>query len=82
MPRVREAVERIIAELATEREKAIALHDYVRDDIKFGFNSYFDLSKPNHENVGVFILDRVRCKVKDEDLAQRQHGRSQRANSK
>jgi hypothetical protein len=48
MSRVREAVEGVTAELATEREKAIALHDYVRDNIKFGFNRYFDLSKPNH----------------------------------
>ena len=48
MSRVREAVEGVTAKLATEREKAIALHDYVRDNIKFGFNRYFDLSKPNH----------------------------------
>jgi len=48
MSRVREAAERVTAELATERRKAIALHDYVRDNIKFGFNRYFDLSNPNH----------------------------------
>ena len=48
MSRLREAVEKVTAELATEREKAIALHDYVLDNIKFGFNRYFDLSKPNH----------------------------------
>jgi hypothetical protein len=48
MSRVREAVDGVTAELATEREKAVALHDYVRDNIKFGFNRYFDLSKPNH----------------------------------
>ena len=48
MSRVREAVEGVTAEFATERGKAIALHDYVRDNIKFGFNRYFDLSKPNH----------------------------------
>ncbi len=48
MSRVREAVEGVTAEHATERKKAIALHDYVRDNIKFGFNRYFDLSKPNH----------------------------------
>ena len=48
MSRVREAVEGVTAELATEREKAIALHDYVRDHIKFGFNRYFDRSKPNY----------------------------------
>ena len=33
MSRVREAVQNVTAELATEREKAIALHDYVRDNI-------------------------------------------------
>jgi transglutaminase-like putative cysteine protease len=48
MSRVRESVEGITAELVTEWEKAIALHDYVRDNIKFGFNRYFDLSKPNN----------------------------------
>ena len=47
MSRVREAVRGVTAELATELEKAIALHDYVRDTIKFGFNRYFDMSKPN-----------------------------------
>jgi transglutaminase-like putative cysteine protease len=30
----------------TERETAIALHDYVRDRIKFGFNRYFDAGTP------------------------------------
>jgi hypothetical protein len=48
MSRVREAVKGVTAELATELEKAIALHYYVRDTIKFGFNRYFDMSKPNH----------------------------------
>ena len=47
MSGVRGAVQRVTAELTTEREKAIALHDYVRDKIKFGFNRYFDQSKPN-----------------------------------
>jgi hypothetical protein len=47
MSRVREAVRGVTAELATGLEKAIALHDYVRDTIKFGFNRYFDMSKPN-----------------------------------
>lgn len=76
MSRVREAAERITAELATEREKTIALHDYVRDNIKFGFNRYFDLSKPNHTlelsighcnpkgelMVALFQMDKLRLK--------------------
>ena len=48
MSRVREAAGKVTAELTTERQKAIALHDYVRDNIKFGFNRYFDMSKPSH----------------------------------
>lgn len=48
MSRVREVVEKATAGVATERGKAIALHDYVRDKIKFGFNRYFDMSKPDH----------------------------------
>jgi len=48
MSRVRETAEQVTAQLATERERAIALHDYVRDNIKFGFNRYFDLSTPDN----------------------------------
>jgi len=48
MSRVREVAEQITNGLSTESEKAVALHDYVRDNIKFGFNRYFDLSTPDH----------------------------------
>jgi len=47
MPTVRYLASKLTNKLSTEREKAIALHDYVRDDIKFGFNRFFDLSKPD-----------------------------------
>lgn len=29
-----------------EREKAVALHNYVRDTVPFGFNKYFDAARP------------------------------------
>jgi transglutaminase-like putative cysteine protease len=45
---VREVVERIVVGMATEPEKAIALHDYVRDHIKFGFTRYFDAAEPDY----------------------------------
>lgn len=32
--------------LETDSEAALKLHDYVRDEIKFGFNKYFDASPP------------------------------------
>jgi len=48
MSRVREVAEQITNGLSTESEKAVALHNYVRDNIKFGFNRYFDLSTPDH----------------------------------
>jgi hypothetical protein len=44
MSRVSDLAKQITDEFSTEREKALALHDYVRDNIKFGFNRYFDLS--------------------------------------
>jgi len=43
---IRNLAKKITEKLSTEREKAIALHDYVRDNMKFGFNRFFDLSKP------------------------------------
>ena len=43
---VRDLANQLTDKLSTESEKAIALHDYVRDNIKFGFNRFFDLSKP------------------------------------
>jgi hypothetical protein len=45
MPKARtveEVLDQVIARTATECEKAIALHDYVRENVKFGFNKYFD----------------------------------------
>ena len=44
---VQEVVERVVLPPATEREKAIALHNYVRESVKFGFNRYFDASTPD-----------------------------------
>ena len=43
-----EVVERVVVETATEREKAVALHDYVRDNVKFGFTKYFDAAEPDY----------------------------------
>ena len=59
MAKVREIVTQIADGLSTERQKAMALHDYVRDAIKFGFNRYFDLHsapiKAVHE--GIFVVN-------------------------
>jgi hypothetical protein len=41
-------VEQSIAGAATEREKAVALHDYVRERVKFGFNKYFDAGEVDY----------------------------------
>ena len=45
---VREVVEQVVVGTATEREKAIALHNYVRENVKFGFNKYFDAAQPDY----------------------------------
>lgn len=37
-----EIVERVVDHTMDEQKKAIALHDFVRENIKFGFNKYFD----------------------------------------
>jgi hypothetical protein len=47
-PTVAEVVEQVTARATTEREKAIALHNYVRDHVQFGFNKYFDAGKPDY----------------------------------
>jgi hypothetical protein len=39
---VREVVGQVVSTSSAEREKAIALHDYVRENVKFGFNKYLD----------------------------------------
>jgi len=45
---VREVVERLVVGTATQRENAIALHDYVRENVKFGFTKYFDAAQPDY----------------------------------
>lgn len=45
---IREVVERVVAVPAMEREKAIAVHDHVRESVKFGFNKYFDAAQPEY----------------------------------
>ena len=47
-PTVEETVERVIAGTTGERERAIALHDAVRERVKFGFNKYFDAAPPDY----------------------------------
>ncbi|MFN2220701.1 MAG: transglutaminase-like domain-containing protein, partial [Anaerolineae bacterium] len=41
-PTVARVAQQIADGATTERTKAVALHDYVRDRVKFGFNKYFD----------------------------------------
>ena len=41
-------IQQVIDEKDSERLQAIALHDYVRDQVKFGFNQYFDASPPSY----------------------------------
>jgi hypothetical protein len=45
-PRLIGIVAQVAGPLGTEREKAVALHDYVRDNVRFGFNRYFDAAEP------------------------------------
>lgn len=54
MSRVRDIAKQIAGKYSNECEKATALHDFVRDNIKFGFNRYFDLSRPfNTLDIGI-----------------------------
>jgi transglutaminase-like putative cysteine protease len=48
MTTVKEKVKEITAGIKTEREKAVALHNYVCEKIKFGFTNYYDDSKPDY----------------------------------
>jgi hypothetical protein len=48
MTNVREVVEQVTEGLTTDRQKAIALHNYVRDNVKFGFDRSFDTADPDH----------------------------------
>lgn len=41
-------VDRVRSETVAEQEKAIRLHNFVRDNIKFGFNKYFDAAPPDY----------------------------------
>lgn len=41
-------MERVVHGTATEQGKAIALHDYVGDNVKFGFNKFFDTAQPDY----------------------------------
>jgi transglutaminase-like putative cysteine protease len=44
---ITEVVDQTVVMSATEREKAIALHNYVRDCVKFGFSKYLDAARPD-----------------------------------
>jgi hypothetical protein len=45
---IKESVDHIIVGIDTERQAAIALHDAVREKVKFGFNKYFDATPPEY----------------------------------
>jgi hypothetical protein len=48
MQSVKEVATQITMGLVTDREKAIALHNYVRDNVKFGFTKRFDAADPSY----------------------------------
>lgn len=45
---VEEIAAQVVAGHTGERERAVALHDYVRDRVKFGFVKYFDAATPEY----------------------------------
>ena len=45
-PSLVQIVGEVLGERTSEREIAVALHDYVRDSVPFGFNKYFDAADP------------------------------------
>jgi len=45
---ISEIVTQVVVGKTTECEVAIALHDFVRDTVKFGFNKYFDATPPQY----------------------------------
>ncbi|MDT8307008.1 MAG: transglutaminase-like domain-containing protein [Anaerolineae bacterium] len=45
---VLEVAKRVLVGASTEREKAIAIHDFVRENVRFGFNKYFDAGSPDY----------------------------------
>lgn len=54
MTTVNEKAAQITGGLKTEREKAIALHNYVRDEVKFGFTKNYDAATPDYTlNCGI-----------------------------
>jgi transglutaminase-like putative cysteine protease len=48
MQSVKEVATQITMGLVTDREKAIALHNYIRDNVKFGFTKRFDAADPSY----------------------------------
>ena len=38
----------VLQDAQSEREKAVALHDFVRESVAFGFNKYFDAAPPEY----------------------------------
>jgi hypothetical protein len=45
-PYLNELTQRVIAGAATDRERAVKIHDYVRDTVRYGFTSRFDEASP------------------------------------
>lgn len=45
-PSLKGIVGEVIGDRKNEREKAVALHDFVRDTVIFGFNPFFDAATP------------------------------------
>jgi hypothetical protein len=45
---VTEVLDQVLVGASTECEKAVALHNYLRENVKFGFNKYFDASPPDY----------------------------------
>jgi hypothetical protein len=39
---VNEVLEQVASDSVTQRENAVALHNYMRENVKFGFNKFFD----------------------------------------
>ena len=48
MYNLKDITEQIIHGLSKESDKAVALHNYVRDTIKFGISKYFDATTPDY----------------------------------
>lgn len=48
MDSVQEVARQVTLGCDTERDKAIVLHNYVRDQVKFGFTKFFDKATPEN----------------------------------